>query len=206
MTPAPRALDMSHLPDYNISNQNPLWWGQFLMTFIEGSLLCILYASYYYIRLSYDIWPPAGVQFPGVALPTISLVLLIASCAGSYIASEAAKKDNRGRVLFGLFLNVVLALGAMAFRIWEWSLLNFDWRVGAYGSIVWTILGVHTLDVFADLLFTAVLIVIFVFGKHGPKQRLGVHVDSVVWYFLVIIWIPAYITLYWGPYFAGAPK
>jgi heme/copper-type cytochrome/quinol oxidase subunit 3 len=71
---------------------------------------------------------------------------------------------------------------------------------------VWTILGIHTVDVFADLLFTMVLIVIFVMGKHGPKQRLGAHVDSIVWYFLVIIWVPAYVTLYWGPYFAGAPK
>jgi cytochrome c oxidase subunit III len=28
---------------------------------------------------------------------------------------------------------------------------------------------------------------------------LGVHVDSVVWYFLVAIWIPIYVVIYWGP-------
>ena len=38
------------------------------------------------------------------------------------------------------------------------------------------------------------------------KQRLGVHVDSVLWYFIVLIWLPLYVAIYWGPHIVGAPK
>jgi hypothetical protein len=45
-----------------------------------------------------------------------------------------------------------------------------------------------------------------VLGRSGPKQRLGVHVDSVIWYFLVAIWIPMYVTIFWGPALVGTPR
>jgi len=54
------------------------------------------------------------------------------------------------------------------------------------------------------LLMTVVLLAIVAFGKEGPRQRLGVHVDSVIWYFLVLIWIPFYVVIYWGPRMVGA--
>jgi heme/copper-type cytochrome/quinol oxidase subunit 3 len=50
-----------------------------------------------------------------------------------------------------------------------------------------------------DLVFTLVLFLAVVSGRYGEKQRLGIHVDSVVWYFLVLIWIPIYLVIYWGP-------
>src|SRR3954451_1162161 len=94
MTPQ-RTLDVSHLREYEISSEAPLWWGQLFLTFIEATMFGILIAMYFYIRLSMDMWPPPGIQLPHELLPAISLILLIASCAGSYIASEAAKRDSR---------------------------------------------------------------------------------------------------------------
>jgi cytochrome c oxidase subunit 3 len=205
MTPA-RTIDVSHLPPYEISSEAPLWWGQMFMVFIEGTMFIILIAMYYYIRLSMDMWPPPGIQLPRPLLPSISLVLLIASCAGSYLASEAAKKDDRGGMVRGLLLNLMLACAAMLIRAVYWHDWNFKWTSTAYGSITWGIMFLHTLDTGADLAFTFVLMVIVAWNRHGPRQRLGVHVDSIVWYFLVAIWIPLYITLFWGPSIVGAPQ
>jgi heme/copper-type cytochrome/quinol oxidase subunit 3 len=161
---------------------------------------------YFYIRLSMDMWPPPGIQLPHQTLPALGLLFLIASCAGSYVASEAAKKDDRRGMIRGLALNLALAAIAMALRAAAWRQWNYKWTTTAYGSITWTIIFLHTVDMAADLFFTGVLILILVLGWHGPRQRLGVHVDSVIWYFLVGIWIPLYITLYWGPYLVGAPR
>jgi cytochrome c oxidase subunit I+III len=66
-------------------------------------------------------------------------------------------------------------------------------------------IGLHTMDVVADLGFTAVLIFLIATGRIGGMQRLGVHVDSVVWYVLVAIWVPLYVVIYWGPRFLAAP-
>jgi cytochrome c oxidase subunit 3 len=202
---APRVLDVSGLPAYDISNRSALFWGQLMLCVIEGSMLSMLIAIYFYLRLSVDVWPPPGVQLPDVVLPTLALIPLAASCAGSYWASEAAKKGHRCGMIVGLTLNLGLASVFLILRALEWKTLNFTWASDAHGSIFWTILFLHTFDVVADLLMTAVLIVIVATGRYGEKQRIGVHVDSVVWYFLAGVWLPLYVVLYWGPHFVGAP-
>ena len=74
MTPN-RTVDVSNLPAYNISNQAPLWWGQFLMCAIEGTLFCTMIATYFYLRMSVDVWPPPGVPSPGRALLSVCRAL-----------------------------------------------------------------------------------------------------------------------------------
>jgi heme/copper-type cytochrome/quinol oxidase subunit 3 len=200
---ASRVLDVSGLRDYEISSKAPLFWGQVLLAMIEGSMFCMLIAIYFYLRLSLDVWPPPGVHMPGILIPSIALAPLLLSAAVSYAASEAAKKDSRGGMILGLTANLILAVLFLALRFYDWSLFNFKWSADVHGSIVWTILFLHTFDVVADLLMTVVLIIIIAIGRHGPEQRLGVHVDSVVWYFLVAIWLPLYVVVYWGPYLVG---
>jgi heme/copper-type cytochrome/quinol oxidase subunit 3 len=201
-----RTVDVSRLPAYSVSSEAPLWWGQFFLACVEGTMFGILIAMYFYIRLSMDMWPPPGIQLPQELLPALCTALMLASCAGSYLASEAAKRDDRGGMVRGLALNLVLAGGGMVLRAVAWWQWNFKWTSTAYGSITWGILFLHTLDVVADMIFTLVLLIIVAVGRHGPRQRLGVHVDSVVWYFLVAIWIPLYVTVFWGPRLVGAPQ
>lgn len=203
---AHRTLDVSGLPTSDVSNHAPLWWGQFVLALIEASMFFILVGMYFYIRLSYDVWPPPGVQIPQLLWCTLSWVPLIFSAVGSYYASEAAKKADRTGMILGLSMNLVLAVIAMALRGMSWWSWNFNWKTGAYGSIVWNLMWLHSIDAVADMIFTAVLILLLLLGYTGPKQRLGVHVDSVLWYFIVAIWIPIYIAIYWGPRFAGAPQ
>src|SRR3954452_15114408 len=94
-------IDVSQLPDYDISNNAPLWWGQALLAAIEGSLFLMLVAMYFYLRLSVDMWPPPGTQLPHLAKPTLALLPLLLSCIGSYWASQGAKKDSRRQMLTG---------------------------------------------------------------------------------------------------------
>ena len=198
-----RTLDVSGLPPYDISNQSPLFWGQVLMCLIEGSLLCMLIATYFYLRLGVDVWPGPGVRPPSLTLSSLALVPLIVSCWGSYLASEAAKKDSRSGMLLGLGLNLGFAIVFLALRAFAWNSLNFTWASDAHGSIVWSILFLHSYDIVADVLMTVVLMVIVASGRYGPRQRIGVHVDSVLWYFLAGIWIPLYGVIYWAPRLIG---
>jgi cytochrome c oxidase subunit 3 len=199
MTPA-RTLDVSTLPHYEISSVAPLWWGQLLLCIIEGSMFCMLIAIYFYIRLSVDVWPPPRIEPFHQTLPAVALIPLIGSVIGSYRATEGARRDSRPLMLGGLIINLILASIFLAVRFVEWRTFNFAWASGGYGTIVWSILFVHTFDVVADLIMTAVLIVLLAIGRSGPRQRLGVHVDSVVWYFLAGAWLPLYILIYWGPH------
>jgi heme/copper-type cytochrome/quinol oxidase subunit 3 len=202
---AQRTIDVSGLRPYEISSEAPLWWGQVFLAVIEGTMFAILIAMYFYIRLSMDMWPPPGVQLPRQLLPALCVIALAGSCAGSYLASEAAKRDDRRGMIRGLVLNLTLAGLGMLLRAIAWRQWNFKWTTGAYGSITWTIMFLHTVDVAADLMFTIVLVAILAVGRHDARTRLGVHVDSVIWYFLVAIWIPLYVAVFWGPRLVGAP-
>jgi cytochrome c oxidase subunit I+III len=202
---APRVLDVSALPVTDISNDAPLWWGQVLLAAIEGTMFGILIAAYFYLRLGVDVWPPPGTQIPHTLAPTLALLPLLASAYGSYLASQGAKEDSRRKMLTGMALNMVLATAFLLLRAYEMHTLNFDWETDAHGSIVWTILYLHTFDAIADMLYTAVLIGIIASGRYDRRHRLGVHVDSVVWYFIVGIWIPLYVVVFWGPRLVGAP-
>lgn len=202
MTPI-ATLDVAGLPEYSISSKAPLWWGQVLLCAIEGSMFCMLIAIYFYLRMGVDVWPPPGDRAPDATLSTAALLPLLLSAIGSYWASEAAKKNSRSGMIGGLALNLILAGVFLALRYTMWRGLNFNWASDAYGTVVWTILFLHTFDVVADLLMTLVLLIIVAIGRHGPKQRLGVHVDSIVWYFLVAIWLPLYAVLIWGTRLVG---
>jgi cytochrome c oxidase subunit I+III len=165
----------------------------------------MLIGVYFYLRLSVDMWPPPGTQLPAWGAATAGLFFMIVSCFAAYYASEGAKQDNHRQMLMGLIGNVVLALAWLSLRAFEWHNFNFGWSTDVHGSIVWTLLFLHTFDAVADLVFTAVLIIILAGGQYGPKQRLGVHVDSIVWYAIAAIWLPLYVVIYWGPRIVGAP-
>jgi cytochrome c oxidase subunit I+III len=196
-------IDVSHLPDYNISNESSLWWGQALMAAIEGSLFLMLVAMYFYLRLSVDVWPPPQTKPLDWIMPTAALLPFLLSCVGSYWASEGAKQNDSKKMLTGMIANVVLALIALGMRAVAWNSFNFSWNSDVHGSIVWTILFLHTFDAIADLIFTGALIVLVAIGRDDPRVRLGVHVDSVLWYFIVGIWLPLYVAVYWGPRLVG---
>lgn len=203
---AARTLDVSHLPPYDISSQSPAWWGQLCLAIIEGTMFSILMACYFYVRLRMDVWPPPGDQFPHLLLPTLGFIPLLLSVPPAYFASKAAKENNRRSMILNLSLNLLFAAGYFVMRIFEWHSLNFNWKADAQGSYVWAFLALHTFDYVADMAFTLVLLILVVIGRYGQKERLGVHVDSIVWYFLVLIWIPIYVVIYWGPRIVETPR
>jgi len=195
----PRTYDASGLAPYSISSHAPLYVGQVLLAAIEGTMFCILIAMYFYIRLSVDVWPPPGVRLPEISLSTLALAPLLLSAFGSYWASEGAKKNDRFAMLAGLVANLALAIVFVMLEGASWRSFDFTWESDIHGSIVWALLFLFFVDACADLVFTAMLVLALLRGYAGPKQRLGVHVDSIVWYFIVVIWIPIYVVIYWGP-------
>lgn len=201
-----KTLDVSRLKPYEISSQSPLWWGQLCVALIECTMFSILIAAFLYTRLRIDVWPPPGDQYPHLLLPTVGLILLILSAVPAYFASKAAKENSRPRMILNLSLNLVLAAAFFVLRLIEWHSLNFNWQADAQGSYVWAFLGLHSFDVVGDAIYTLVLLFIVLSGRYGENQRLGVHVDTVVWYFLVGIWIPIYIVIYWGPRILGSAQ
>ena len=193
------SFDLSVLPDSSLDAREPLWWGQLIMASIEGTLFVILAICYLYYRSKFNIWPPPGVHQP-FALATANTVLLLASCFPVYLADKAVQKKDRSRVIFWEIAVLLVGLLFIGLRIAECRTLNYKWNSHEFGSIVWAILWLHSYDFGAALLEEVVLIAIFLSGRVGDKQRLGIRVSTILYYFLAAIWVPQYILVYVYPY------
>jgi cytochrome c oxidase subunit III len=193
-------LDVSHLPDVAFGTRHPLWWGTMGLALIEATMFGLLIASYFYLRLGFSVWPPPGIRPQGALWPTANVLIMLASCWPTYQASEAAKHDDKRGVQVWLSLNLAIGAITVILRAWLWNDMNFSWRTNVYGSMIWMIMELHTLDYVISLLVTAVVLAIAFTPRFGRKQRVASEADGFGWYFIVAVWIPLYAIVYLGPY------
>jgi cytochrome c oxidase subunit I+III len=193
------ALDVSRLPPIVVDSRALLWWGMVGMMAIEGTMVALLVATYFYLRPLALEWPPPGAHDGGLLLPTLALAVLVASAAPMYGADHAVKeRDRRGAMLYTM-INIVMAALFLAMRAAEMRRLTFRWDSHAYGSIYWSILGLHTSHVIASTLESMVIVWLLARGHFQDEQRLALRTDGLYWYFVVAAWIPLYAVLYLFP-------
>ena len=53
-----RVLDVFDLPTVVFGSRNIVWLGTILFMLIEGAMMAMLYASYFYYRTRSTDWPP----------------------------------------------------------------------------------------------------------------------------------------------------
>ena len=92
--------------------------------------------------------------------------------------------------------NLLLALAALVFRGISWASFDFSWDTNIYGSLVWTLMAIHTYEYVAGMGETAAMIGVFWHGRFGDKSRTAVEVDSFLWYFIVASWVPIAFAIY----------
>jgi cytochrome c oxidase subunit III len=198
MSAQPEPLDVSGLPDYAFGHRSRLWWGTGGFIVIEATAFALALFAYFYLRRKLPQWPP-GVAPPDLLWGTLNTFVLLASAVPNQWAKNAAEEQDLGRVR--LWLVVCLAFGAvfLVIRGFEFTTLNCAWDTNAYGSIVWAIMGLHTAHLLTDLVDTAVLTELM-FTRHARDRRfVDVSESAFYWYFVVLVWPPLYLVIYWVP-------
>ena len=193
-----RTLDVARLPDYAFGHQGLIWWGTVGFMVIEGSMFIMALITYFFLRTRSAEWPPS-LPDPDATLGTLNLVLLLASEVPNQMAKRAAEKLDLARVR--LLLPVCLAFGVafLVVRAFEFSSLGAMWDSNAYGSIVWFILVLHTSHLLTDVLDSTVLTALVYTAHAEPKRLVDVSENALYWHFVVLSWIPIYLTIYFAP-------
>jgi cytochrome c oxidase subunit III len=191
-------LDVSPLPNFAFGTRGLVSWGTFGFMVIEGSMFAMAIVVYFYLRLKADAWPPS-LPNPAVTFGTVNLLVAIATCIPTALAKRKAEAlDLRGVRLW----MVVLMLGNLAtvvLRGFEYTQLNCRWDDNAYASIVWLLISLHALHLATDVVESGVLTVLAFTGPMTERRFVDVAEDAFYWYFIVIWWIPVYLTIYWAP-------
>ncbi|HEV7249880.1 MAG TPA: cytochrome c oxidase subunit 3 [Shinella sp.] len=192
-------LDVSALPLHATGAASPTWWGTCAFMLIEGTGFALALAVYFYLMSLAPHWPiraPAPDPWPG----TFLALILLASVAPNVLVSRWARQGDMRRVRLGLVVMCLFGIAPLFFRAYEFPALRVRWDDNAYGSITWTILGLHTAHIVTDLVDTLVLTCLM-FTRHGdnPRRFGDVEDNALYWNFVVVTWIPLYASLYWVP-------
>ena len=193
-------VDVSPLPSFAFGHRSILWWATLGMCLIEGTAFVLLGASYIFLKWRVPDWPP-GVAPPGLLWGTVTSVLFLVSAIPNELTKRAAERLDLPGTRLWIWVCVAFGLLFIVTRALEFSTLNCWWDTNAYGSVVWTLLGVHTVHILTDLADTIVLGVMLFTKTLDANRFVDVSENSFYWYFVLISWFPIYALLYIAPRF-----
>lgn len=186
-------------PPHPMGTKAPTWWGFLLLITIELTVFGGLLSIYYYLKLYNPEFPPPSIDKPELFLPTLNTVVLLASGIAMVLAGRGIRKGSELQLKAWKSVALILAIVFLVIKYVEYSGYDYDWSTHAYGSIVWTMTGFHVGHVLAVVLKTLVVLAMSLRNMFTPERHLAVQVNAIYWYFVVLIWLPLYFTIYIVP-------
>lgn len=167
----------------------------FLVT--EVMLFAGLLSAYWVLRAGYAQWPPVGQPRLPIALTGANTVILLSSLVPLAAAFRRTRAGERGTAA----LLWAAALGAtfLAVQGVEWSRLlafGLSAKSGPYGSIFYTLIGVHAVHAAAGLgalLFGALRASR---NRYRAEEHSGLTAIRLYWSFVVGVWPLLYLLVY----------
>ncbi len=193
-----KPLEVGGLPSIGFGAQALTWWGLWGLIAIEGTVFALAIGAYFYLESHATIWPLYSPP-PDLLWGTINTAILLISLVPNQVAKAGAERMDLRMTRLGIVMGLVLSLAFLTIRVFEFGSLNCRWDTDAYGSIVWTLLALHTMHLVTDVYDSVVLGLMFYTGPIEGKRFVDASENSLYWYFVVIAWIPIYLVIYWMP-------
>lgn len=196
-----RVLDVSALTEGTADSRALIWWGNLGMLAIEGTMFAMAMATYLYLRSTNLDWPPSTVPKPDLLMPTINMVMLLLSCIPAFIIDRSSITKNMLAIRIGHVISIAVGL---IFLYIQYAIivpsLGYKWSDHAYGSVIWVIIGMHTLHMVAATGETALLFIYGLFKPVVKKHLLDFRCTAVYWYFVALVWVPFYFIIFIEPW------
>jgi cytochrome c oxidase subunit 3 len=192
-------VDVSDLPTVVYGSRVITWWGTVGFMITEAATLAACLAAYYYIRRNFTTWPPLRTPPPDLLVPTISLIVLIATAVPCQLFKRAAERLDMAALKRWIWVAVIVMTAATVLRFLEFNALSVRWDANAYASVTWTIVFAHFTLLLIDTIETLVFAVMVQRGAMPTRYIPGTAEDAFYTYFTILAWIPCYITVYLVP-------
>jgi heme/copper-type cytochrome/quinol oxidase subunit 3 len=194
-----RVLDVSHLPPVAQGPRVTIWWGVLSLIAIEATVFGLMVAAYFYLRQNFAQWPPIGTPPPSLLPGTVNVALLLISLVPMLFVDFSARSEARLPVAVGLTVCTIIGIACFVLRVLEFHAMHCRWDSHAYGSVVWTILGMHAGHLVASTIENALLVALMLRGYVERKHFTDTNVNALYWYFVVLGWLPMYVIIYFAP-------
>src|SRR5947209_4512621 len=179
------------------------WWGMLLLVATEATLFGLLLLAYFHLQVKTTTrWPPDGIKVPELLLPGAMTVLLFGSAIPMFIADRRIQRGDQAGLRLGLIVTAVLGSSFLVLQGLEYhtKLAEFTPRTDAYGSMFFTITGLHGAHVLVGLLLIAWTLIRAWGGFVTRRHHVALQVASLYWQFVHLAWLVIFFSLYITPH------
>jgi cytochrome c oxidase subunit 3 len=174
------------------------WYGVIFLIATEAALFIYLLFSYFFLgSQAPGAWPPTGT--PALPIATANTAVLLASSATAWWGQKGIEKGSSGRLIIGLVLSLILGFIFAGVQAHEWLNKAFKPSTDAYGSLYFTITGVHMAHVAVGLVILACLTLWAAMGRFSAERHLHVTVGILYWHFVDLVWLAVFTTFFLTP-------
>lgn len=174
------------------------WYGVIFLIATETALFVYLLFSYFFLASQAPgAWPPSGA--PALPIAAANTAVLLASSATAWWGQKGIEKGSSGRLVLGLCLSLVLGAIFAGVQVHEWFDKAFKPSTDAYGSLYFTITGVHMAHVAVGLVILACLTLWAAMGRFSAERHLHVTVGVLYWHFVDVVWLAVFTTFFLTP-------
>ncbi len=192
-TPLPYASTLS-------GSRSVSWWGMILLIATEATLFAALVSSYFFLRTNSPTWPAGNIDRPELVLAGINTVILISSSIPMQLSLRSIRRGNKSGLIIGLSIAAVLGVIFLSLQGVEYSRTHFALQTNVYGSLFYTITGLHGLHVLVGLGFVSFVLVRAWLGQFDEHHNQAVENTALYWHFVDAVWIVIFSSLYLSPY------
>jgi cytochrome c oxidase subunit III len=173
---------------------SPVRFGTIVFLASETLLFGGLFAAYFTLRAQTDPWPPEGSDLD-VTLAAVATAVLIVSSLTFHLGARAAERGSHPGLRGWILCTLALGLVFLGLQTYDYLHLSFEVSDHAYGTMYWSLTGLHFLHVLAG----AVLMVV-VLGRAAQgafrHDTDGLHAIGYYWHFVDVVWIALFLTLF----------
>jgi cytochrome c oxidase subunit 3 len=170
--------------------------GMFLFIASEIMLFGSFFTAYFFVRVVNGVpWPTPPYELP-VFVAGINTIILVTSSFTMHWALQSIKRGNRAGLQAGLTLTFLLGLTFLLTQLLEYSRVGFTPHTDAFGTIFFSLTGLHGAHVFVGLTLLLAATIRAFRGHYTPEEHHGVEIPGIYWHFVDVMWIVVYTTVY----------
>lgn len=146
------------------------------------------------------VWPPVNVVgLNPYGIPMLNTAILLLSGFSITWVHFGLISGNYNEVNYGFLVTLGLAVFFTVLQVGEYLTAPFNMSDSVYGSVFYSLTGLHGLHVIIGSIFIAVCYFRFYDNQFTVKHHLGFEFASWYWHFVDVVWLFLYVFVYvWG--------
>ena len=169
-----------------------------ILLFIASEIMLFgsFFTAYFFVRVVNGTpWPLEPFHLP-VFVAGVNTAILVTSSFTMHWALQSIKRGNRVGLQAGLVLTFFMGLAFLLTQVLEYARVGFAPRDGSFGTIFYSLTGLHGAHVFVGLTLLAAATVRAFRGHYSAEHHHGVEIPGIYWHFVDVMWIVVYATVY----------